>query len=418
VTTTGRARPSVSVIVVSRRRPQHLVRCLKALSQQDLPGFEVVVVADPAGTVAIRDQPVKSVVFDQMNISAARNLGLSAAAGGIVAFIDDDAVAEPTWLGRLTAPLANSGVVAATGFVRGRDGLSWQSQAAVIDRSGQTLPVPLHEDAPALLPPPAEGAIKTVGTNMAFRRSALATIGGFDPSFRFYLDEGDVNIRMAPTGGLTAVVPTAVVHHAFAPNDGRAADRTPMNLHEIGASLAVFLRRHAQPDDPPGSEVFAWMQVQQRRRLLRHLVSGGVEPRDISRLLDTLADGWADGQGRDLTCPPAFSETEHADFLPFTGSPAASARPGTVLSGRAWQRRRLRKAAARDAAAGHIVTLVLLSPTARPHRQTYSDAGFWEQSGGLFGRAGRGGPGFVWSTFRRRVGQEVRNSSLYRQISA
>ena len=406
---------AASVIVVSRGRPGHLRRCLTALAQQDHPRFEVVVVADAAGLAAVPDLPVKTASFEQANISAARNLGLSLASGDIAVFIDDDAIAEPTWLGRLTAPFADPSVQAATGFVRGRDGLSWQSRGAVIDRLGQTLNLPVAEDAPVALPPPAAGAIKTVGTNMAFRHSALAAIGGFDPAIRFYLDEGDVNLRLAC---LTAIVPDAVVHHAFAANAGRAADRSPSDLNEIGASLAVFLRKHAGAGDTEPAEVFSWMREQQRRRLLRHVVTGGIEPRDVARLLATLSAGWAAGNSRALIAPPAISGPDAADFRPFRAVPSSGPRTGVVLSGRSWQGRRLRALAARQVAEGRIATLILLSPTARPHRLRFSDDGYWEQSGGIFGRTGQGSPPFIWSTFRRRVGQVVGISSLYRQISA
>ena len=105
----------VSVVIVSRHRPALLRRCLLGLTQQDLPGFEVVVVADPAGIAAAQGFAAKTVVYDEPNISAARNLGIAQAAGGIVAFIDDDAVPEPTWLSRLSAPFVDAQVIAATG---------------------------------------------------------------------------------------------------------------------------------------------------------------------------------------------------------------------------------------------------------------------------------------------------------------
>jgi O-antigen biosynthesis protein len=415
VTGPADAATAASVIVVSRGRPSHLRRCLAALAQQGHPRFEIVVVADAAGLAAVRDLPVKAVAFERANISTARNLGLASASGGIVAFIDDDAIAEPTWLRRLTAPFSDPSVQAATGFVRGRDGLSWQSRGSVIDRLGQTLDLPIAEDAPVTLPPPAAGAIKTVGTNMAFRRSALAAIGGFDPAIRFYLDEGDVNLRLSC---LTAIVPDAIVHHAFAANAGRAADRSPTDLHEIGASLAVFLRKHGGAGDANADEVFIWMHEQQRRRLLRHVVTGGIEPRDVARLLGTLCAGWADGGTRSLTALPPLAAPDEWGFRPFSKAPASTLRPGSVISGRIWQARRLRALAARYVAEGRIVTLILLSPTARPHRLRFSDDGYWEQTGGIFGRAGQGTPRFIWSTFRRRVGQVVGISSLYRQISA
>ncbi|WP_372887787.1 glycosyltransferase family 2 protein, partial [Shimia sp.] len=121
----------VSVVIVSRGRPQALARCLTGLSQQTHPSFETIVVADPSGCAAVNDGAfsglVKLVAFDEANISAARNLGIARAAGELVAFIDDDAVPEPTWLAHLVAPFdSDPEVMAAGGFVRGRNGISFQ----------------------------------------------------------------------------------------------------------------------------------------------------------------------------------------------------------------------------------------------------------------------------------------------------
>ncbi|MEO0704037.1 MAG: glycosyltransferase family A protein, partial [Pseudomonadota bacterium] len=98
----------VSVVVVSRDRPDALRRCLEGVAQLQYPTFEVVVVADAAGVAAAQQMPLadnlKIVPFERANISQARNLGISQAAGEIVAFIDDDAVPEPSWLSYLTDP--------------------------------------------------------------------------------------------------------------------------------------------------------------------------------------------------------------------------------------------------------------------------------------------------------------------------
>ena len=59
---------------------------------------------------------------------------------------DDDAVAEPTWLSRLSAPFANAKVVAATGFIRGRNGFSFQWQACEVDAQGIDHPLDITEE--------------------------------------------------------------------------------------------------------------------------------------------------------------------------------------------------------------------------------------------------------------------------------
>ena len=174
---------ALSIVVVSRGRPDGLMRCLAGLAQQRHAPFEVIVVADPAGVARARQWPqaahVKIVPFDEANISAARNAGIMQAAGEAVAFIDDDAVPEPTWAARMAAAFADDGVSAAGGFVLGRNGISWQWRAQSVDGAGRTAPLEIGED-PLVLTPTGGRAIKTEGTNMAFRRSVLAALGGAD----------------------------------------------------------------------------------------------------------------------------------------------------------------------------------------------------------------------------------------------
>src|SRR5690606_23264203 len=162
---------------------------------------------------------------------------------------DDDAVPEPTWASRLAAPFAHPRVGAAGGFVRGRNGISFQWRALAVDHLGQDHPLEVDPEGVSLHEGTATRAVKTQGTNCAFRRAGWLAAGGFDPAFRFYLDEADVNLRLAAAGHLTAVVPRAEVIHGFAASARRRADRVPADLTDIGASTAVFLRRHAPGAD-------------------------------------------------------------------------------------------------------------------------------------------------------------------------
>ncbi|TDK44386.1 glycosyltransferase family 2 protein, partial [Antarcticimicrobium luteum] len=291
---------TVSVVIVSRDRPEALCRCLLGVSQLRYDPFEVVVVADAAGRAALRALPaaahVTLVEFDAANISAARNAGIAAAAGEVVAFLDDDAVPEPTWLGYLTAAFADPAVAAAGGFVRGRSGISFQSRGAMVDAEGRQTPLDLDPGRITLLTASPGRAIKTEGTNMAFRRSVLAALGGFDPRYRFFLDETDLNLRLAERGAVTALVPLAQVHHGFDESPRRRADRVPRDLTEIGASWAVFLARHC-PQARRGA-VWADVQAAERRRALRHMVAGRLEPRDVAPLLAGLRAGHAEGLRR------------------------------------------------------------------------------------------------------------------------
>jgi hypothetical protein len=242
--------------------------------------------------------------------------------------------------------------------------------------------------------------VKTEGTNMAVRRSVLAALGGFDPAFRFYLDETDLNRRLAAAGHRTALVPLAQVHHGFAASSRRAADRTPRDLFEIGASQRVFLRKHC----PEPEQAAAWraFRAGQRQRLLGYMQRGPLDPEGVLRLLRGLDRGGAEGAQRRLAALPPLAEPG-APFLPY---PAASEPRRACFSGRPWQARARRAAAERAVAEGAIASLYLFSPTALYHRVSFTESGVWEQRGGLFGRSLRQAPLLRLWRFRRRVAAE------------
>jgi len=399
---------TASVIVVSRHRTAALLRCLASLCQQDHPAMEVIVVADPEALAAVQAAalPGRLVAFDEANISAARNAGIAAAGGEVLAFLDDDAVAEPTWLSRLTAPFAAAEVVAATGFVRGRNGISWQWRAGEVDCFAQDHPLP---DQAAVYRGSEARAVKTQGTNCAFRAKVLRRVGGFDPAYRFFLDEADLNLRLASEGA-TAVVPEAEVLHGFAASARRRADRVPLSLHEIAASTAVFLRRHAGPAHLERG----WLRLhaEQAARVAALGRAGRITAAEQVALMDSLAAGWAAGLARPL--PNLLPLAETADFTPL---PHGGPRPGKVFAGRIWQKTRLIAEARAHAEAGGIATVICLSPTARPHRVAFLESGIWLQTGGIFGQSLREGPRLRLVRFSTRIREEVARIAACRPVS-
>ncbi len=394
----------VSVIVVSRDRPTALRRCLRGLSQLDYPNYEIVVVADEPGLAQVDAGPfatqVKSVRFDEANISAARNLGIAAAAGEIVAFIDDDAVPEPTWLRHLASAFADDDVTAAGGYVIGRNGISFQWTARSVDSRGVATPIAIEGDRPVLLHPTPDRAIKTEGTNMAVRREVLADMGGFDPAYRFYLDETDLNMRLARKRLATAIVPLARVHHGFAESPRRRADRVPTTLFEQGASLSVFLRRHAPASTHDAARAADFSE--QRKRLTRHLIDGKIEPRDMRRLLAGLRDGYRAGAERPLDSLPPLPRAAEG-FRPFPTRFSGATR---LLAARPWSARRQQETARQMARDGDGVTLMVFGLHARRHTVRFTDDGIWEHSGGLFGKSLRTQPPVRLWSFARRIRDE------------
>ena len=402
---------AVSLIVVSRHRTASLLRTISAVLLQDHVALELIVVADSDAVKAVQSLglPIKLVMFDQANIAAARNAGIAVAAGDLVAFLDDDAVPEPTWISRLSAPFGNAAVNMATGFVRGRNGISDQWRACDVDQFGWDHIVAVDRNSVTLLAGTSQRAVKAQGTNCAFRRDGLIKLGGFDEGYHFYLEDADISLRLAGMAGMSAVVPEAVVQHGFSASLRRRADRAPLCLHDIGASSAFFLRRHA-PEADMQTHRIAHL-VGQKARLIRHMMRGSLEPRDIGSLIDSFKRGWKEGAVRiqSRLGPLAMAE---AAFLPLETMPRA----GALIAGRYWHRKELLRKADVEAALGKIVTVLCLSPTTWYHREMFESAGFWMQRGGVFGRSVRDQAIIRTNGFVSRVSEESARISKTRPI--
>ncbi|WP_298679298.1 glycosyltransferase [uncultured Lentibacter sp.] len=395
------ALPSVSVVVVSQGRPESLLWCLTALAGQVYAAFEVVVVADPLACARVAQSRfagrVKLVSFEPPNIAAARNRGVAVAAGEVIAFVDDDAAAEPLWLHRLVEGFALSGVKAVGGYVRGRNGISYQWRARQVEAAGWASPL-VAEGAAPFVPEVAAGcAVKTEGTNMAVRRDVLVALGGFDEAFHFYLDETELNLRLAAARHKTALCPMAEVHHAYRASPRRKDDRTVRDLFDVGASTVVLQRKTGQPV----ARAMARMRAEQTARLAAQRRRGLMDTAGEQQVLQSLEAGFCAGVERPFGCYPAGLETPEA-FLPF----APDRRENVTLAGRWRNRAALRRRAGELAAQGRNVSLYLFSFDTRFHHLRFDMAGYWEQAGGQFGKAVRSAPLVQLTSFDRRLKAE------------
>jgi len=111
-----------SVVICTRDREKELERCLDAVSRQKYPDFDVLVVDnaphDAAAFEIARRWGVLYVMEPQAGLSRARNLGLRASTGEIIAFLDDDAVPDPNWLQNLAAEFKDPQVAAVAGRIK------------------------------------------------------------------------------------------------------------------------------------------------------------------------------------------------------------------------------------------------------------------------------------------------------------
>jgi GT2 family glycosyltransferase len=197
--------PRASVVVCTYNGGRTLDQCLRSLRELDYPDFEVIVV-DDGSTDDTREilrpySEVKAIHQPNRGLSAARNVGLHAATGEVIAYTDSDCFADTDWLTHLVDQLERTGAAAVGGpNLTPEDG--WLA-ACVGAAPGQPTHV-LESDQVAEHVP---------GCNMAFRRDALLAINGFDPLYRKAGDDVDVCWRLQQSGWWITFAPGAFVWH-------------------------------------------------------------------------------------------------------------------------------------------------------------------------------------------------------------
>jgi GT2 family glycosyltransferase len=197
--------PRVSVVVCTHNGQSTLTECLARLTTLTYPDFEVIVVSDgssDASAEIARAQGARLFETAHRGLSHARNVGIANATGEIVAFLDDDAYPDHDWLYYIAASLRANGHAGVGGpnIAPDDDGLVAECVAAA---PGGPIHVLISDREAEHVP----------GCNMAFRKSALEEIGGFDERFRVAGDDVDVCWRLQESGRTLGFSAGAVVMH-------------------------------------------------------------------------------------------------------------------------------------------------------------------------------------------------------------
>lgn len=197
--------PRVSVVICSYNGSRTLRDTLEGLRRLRYPNFEVIVVDDgstDATPAMAAEYDVRLISTENRGLSSARNSGWQAASGEIVAYIDDDAYPDPHWLHYLAYSFMTGDWVGVGG-----PNIAPAGDGAIADCVANAPGGPVH----VLLSD--REAEHIPGCNMAFRRDALAGVGGFDPRYRAAGDDVDLCWRLQQRGGRIGFHPAAMDWH-------------------------------------------------------------------------------------------------------------------------------------------------------------------------------------------------------------
>jgi O-antigen biosynthesis protein len=220
----GMKNSSCSVVVCTRHRADSLARCLLALTVLEHPSYEVIVVDNSIGEREVASLAAKAgaryIVEPREGLSRARNVGARAAQGEIIAYIDDDAVAEPTWLSAHAAALEDPGLAATTGRIlpTSLNSEAARMYAAAGGEDLGELPFRVDRTTPFWFEMANFGGVG-VGPNMAFRRALFEGGWGFRESLglgaAFPGEEHYAFFTIIRAGHTIAYLPDAIVRHHY-----------------------------------------------------------------------------------------------------------------------------------------------------------------------------------------------------------
>ncbi|WP_372734366.1 glycosyltransferase family 2 protein [Nocardioides sp.] len=220
----GRPAVTVAICTHASERIEDLAAGLAGVAEQTLEPVETLIVVDrnPELEAEVRRRwPEVRVVTntDHGGIAGARNTGLGAATGEVVAFLDDDAVPHPDWLARLAEPFADPTVQVVGGWVEP----AWDQERP------QHLPPELdwlvgcsHRTRPDAV----ADVRNVVGASLSLRRGLIESVGGFDQRVSrrgdvpLGCDETEFCIRVGQKlpGSRIVLQPRAVVRHRVTAN--------------------------------------------------------------------------------------------------------------------------------------------------------------------------------------------------------
>ena len=207
-----RMQPLVSVLVASDRVKTSLPETLRSLAaQESAPPFELVVASAERPETRDLAFPVVWVESPDRNPARRRNRAAQAARGSVLAFLDDDAAAEPSWLASGTAALGRFDIAGGPDVAPPGAPFSERLADLLLATPWIGSGVPAHEFAPRGGPVHSPHDIALC--NLFVRKETFEALGGFDESLGYIGEDTDLLRRALDSGRRAVLDPSVRVRH-------------------------------------------------------------------------------------------------------------------------------------------------------------------------------------------------------------
>ena len=214
---------SVIVCTYSPKMMDHFLECIRSLVNQSYPSVEIVCIVDGnedyyKRLVKDMDDKLKSKITLHLNernlgLLESRNIGVKLADGDVVAFIDDDAIADRRWIEELVK-MYRKGAIAVGGKI----------MPLWLSKRPRWLPEEFYWMIGVThlgFPEDVREVRNTFGSNLSFKRDVFLELGGFNPAMggikgSRILQGGETELcnRMRKRYGRGVVYnPNAIVYH-------------------------------------------------------------------------------------------------------------------------------------------------------------------------------------------------------------
>jgi glycosyltransferase involved in cell wall biosynthesis len=217
-------RVTVVLSTYTTKRFKDVMKCISSLKKQTFAPCEIMLVLDPIETLvsfyrARMPPEVKVVLSEDVGLSQSRNTGIKKATGNIIAFIDDDAVPDSTWLEKMVRNYSDPDVIGVGGFIKAE----WEGKR----------PVWFPEELDWIVGctykgfPERRSVIRNpIGCNMSFRSWIFQRVGYFRTDIGRLGqkltgdEETELSIRACSRIPNSKIIydPSAIVHHKVGKN--------------------------------------------------------------------------------------------------------------------------------------------------------------------------------------------------------